>query len=336
MVVYNDANGKRTSQMKGNNMATEKKNNATGKASDKFNIYQEVTDRIIEQLKNGEIPWNKPWTGIANGAFNRVSKKPYSLLNQMLLLHDGEYATYKQWSELGGQVRKGEKSEIVVFWKIIQIEDESSNPAGADNSKGEKKKKKSIPILKYYRVFHISQVDGVEPLENGIATEHEPIEEAEKIKREYMEREGLQIKNVLSNSAFYSPMGDYINMPLMEQFTDINEYYSTLFHETVHSTGHKSRLDRFGNDTKLAAFGSQDYSKEELVAELGSSFLMNHIGIDTEKTFKNSAAYIQGWLAALSNDNRLIVSAASRAEKAVNYILNGKENKNEVEVNIAA
>ena len=293
---------------------------AEKKTSGKFNIYQEVTDRIIEQLKNGEIPWNKPWTDIASGAFNRVSKKPYSLLNQMLLLHDGEYATYKQWAELGGQVRKGEKSEIVVFWKIVQIEE--------DNSNGEKEKK-SIPILKYYRVFHISQVDGVEPLTiNPI--EHEPIEEAERIKREYMEREGLQIKNVLSNSAFYSPMGDYINMPLMEQFTDINEYYSTLFHEATHSTGHKNRLNRFGNDTKLAAFGSQDYSKEELVAELGASFLMNHIGIDTDKTFKNSAAYIQGWLAALSNDNRLIVSAASRAEKAVKFILEGNESNAEV------
>ena len=287
--------------LKGKNMAKEK-----------FNIYQEVTDRIIEQLKAGTIPWNKPWTGLASGAYNRVSKKPYSLLNQMLLKHDGEYASYKQWQKLGGQVKKGEKSEIVVFWKIVQIEEE--------NSKGELKKK-SVPILKYYRVFHISQVEGVEPLTASAMIEHEPIEVAEKIKNEYMKREGLQIKNVLSNQAFYSPMGDYISMPLMEQFPDVNEYYSTLFHECVHSSGHKDRLNRFSNDTKLAAFGSPDYSKEELVAELGSSFIMSHCGIETENTFRNSAAYIQGWLAALSNDNRLIVSAASRAEKAAKYIL---------------
>lgn len=285
----------------------------------KFSIYQEVTNRIIEQLKQGEIPWNKPWTGISSGAYNRVSKKPYSLLNQMLLKHEGEYASYKQWANLGGQVRKGEKSEIVVFWKIVQIEEE--------DSKGEMKKK-SIPILKYYRVFHVSQVDGVEPLDNHVAVEHEPIEVAEKVKRGYMDREGLDIRNVLSNQAFYSPMGDYINMPLMEQFMDVNEYYSTLFHECVHSSGHKDRLNRFGSDTKLAAFGSPDYSKEELVAELGSSFIMSHCGIETENTFRNSAAYIQGWLAALSNDSRLIVSAASRAEKAAKYILGDIEVEN--------
>lgn len=297
-------------------------------AKEKFNIYQEVTNRIIEQLKEGTVPWNKPWTGIASGAYNRVSKKPYSLLNQMLLKHEGEYASYKQWQKLGGQVRKGEKSEIVVFWKIVQIEDE--------NDSGEMKKK-SIPILKYYRVFHISQVDGVEPLSAGAAIEHEPIEVAENIKIEYMKREGLSIRNVLSNSAFYSPMGDYINMPLMEQFTDINEYYSTLFHECVHSSGHRDRLNRFGNDTKLAAFGSPDYSKEELVAELGSSFIMSHCGIETENTFRNSAAYIQGWLAALANDNRLIVSAASRAEKAARYILGeAAENGNDGEADDSA
>ena len=295
-------------------------------AEKKFNIYQEVTDRIIEQLKNGEIPWHKPWSGIASGAFNRVSKKPYSLLNQMLLMHDGEYATYKQWTDLGGQVRKGEKSEIVVFWKIIKVEDtDSKNEVVA----------KYVPILKYYRVFHISQVDGVEPLTIN-PVEHEPIEEAENIKSNYIEREEIGIHETMSNEAYYSPACDYIVVPCKEQFKDLNEFYSTLFHEMIHSTGHRDRLKRFGIDQKIAAFGSQDYSKEELVAELGSAMLMSSIGIDTEKTFKNSAAYIQGWLAALSNDNRLIVSAASRAEKAVNYVLNGKDDNKDAEEDIAA
>lgn len=303
------------------NKATYLKGKNMAKTGEKFNIYQEVTDRIIEQLKAGTIPWNKPWTGLASGAYNRVSKKPYSLLNQMLLKHDGEYASYKQWQKLGGQVKKGEKSEIVVFWKIVQIEEE--------NAKGELKKK-SVPILKYYRVFHISQVEGVEPLSAGALIEHEPIEVAERVKNEYMKREGLQIKNVLSNSAFYSPMGDYINMPLMEQFPDVNEYYSTLFHEMSHSTMSENRLNRVGN-MKIAAFGDEDYSLEELTAELSSAFLMSHCGIETGATFKNSAAYIQGWIAALSNDNRMIVSASSRGEKAAKYILWGKDMKPDVE-----
>lgn len=310
-------------------MATNK--NTNGK-TDKFDIYQEVTDRIIEQLKEGNIPWNKPWTCVSNsvvsGAFNRVTKKPYSLLNQMLLMHEGEYASYKQWQSLGGQVRKGEKSEIVVFWKIIQTDDVDSD-GNVRTDKNGNVKKKSVPILKYYRVFHISQVDGVEPLEIDDSTYigHEPIEVAENIKLDFMQREDISIREVEGDRAFYSVVCDHIVTPLMEQFSDVAEYYSTLFHECCHATGAKHRLGRFDMSAKIAAFGTPDYSKEELVAECGSAMLMSHCGIETDVTFRNSAAYIQGWLAALSNDKRLIVSAASRAEKAAKWVLYGKDMK---------
>lgn len=280
----------------------------------KCNVYEMVTNRIIDQLSKGEIPWHKPWHGINSGAYNRVSKKPYSLMNQMLLSHDGEYATYKQWQDMGGQVRKGEKAEIVVFWKMIKVEDEKDGET----------REKNIPMLRYYSVFHVSQVDGVEPLDID-AVEHEPIAEAEKIKTDYMEREGIEIKEIFSNDAFYSPMGDFINIPSKEQYTDINEFYSTMFHEMTHSTGAETRLNRFNKNEKLAKFGSEDYSKEELVAELGASFLMNSVGIETPKTFKNSAAYIQSWLNVLKNDPKMIVSAAGKAEKAVEFIVTGKK-----------
>ncbi len=283
--------------------------------AEKFNIYQEITNRIISQLENGEIPWTKPWSGVRTGAFNRVSKKTYSLLNQMLLKYDGEYATYKQWSDLGGTVRKGEKSEIVVFWKPLEKEE--------TNSKGEKVKT-VIPYLRYINVFHISQVDGVEPLKKAEVI-HESVEEAEKIKLDYEEKERILINETASNNAFYSPSKDFIQIPCREQYEDIMEFYSTLFHEMVHSTGHKNRLGRFNEEYKAVAFGSADYSKEELVAEIGSATLMNVIGIETAKTFKNSAAYIQNWLKVLKNDNKFIVSASSRAEKAVKYILGEKE-----------
>ncbi len=118
-------------------------------------IYEMVTDRIINQLEQGVIPWQKPWTGVRSGAYNRISKKSYSLLNQMLLQHDGEYATFKQWQDLGGHVRKGEKSEIVTFWKIQPVEEEQEDGT---------KVVKQIPLLRYFNVFHISQVNGVEPL----------------------------------------------------------------------------------------------------------------------------------------------------------------------------
>lgn len=277
-----------------------------------FNIYQEITNRIIEQLEQGYIPWMKPWSGVKEGAFNRITKKPYSLLNQMLLKHEGEYASFKQWSNLGGKIKKGEKSEMVVFWKVLHKEE--------TNSQGEKVDK-FIPMLRYINVFHISQVEGVEPLNKDELKENKPIEEAEKIKNDYVKRENFLIQERITNEAFYSPLRDFIQVPCKEQYNNVIEFYSTLFHEMIHSTGHMSRLGRFDEHSKLAAFGSEDYSKEELIAEIGSATLMNVVGIETEKTFKNSAAYIQSWLRVLKNDNKFIVSASSKAEKAVKYIL---------------
>lgn len=277
----------------------------------KKDIYEMVTDRIIEQLEKGYIPWQKPWTGVHDGAYNKISNKPYSLLNQMLLSKTGEYASFKQWTELGGHIRKGEKAEIVTFWKIQQIEEE--------NEDGEKIIKQ-LPLLRYYNVFHISQVEGVEPKSIDL-NELQPIEEAERIKTEYMQREHIKILEKVTDRAFYSPSLDYIQIPCKEQYQNIEEFYSTLFHEMTHSTGHKVRLDR--EDVKdCMYFGSENYSKEELCAELGSAFLINKLGIASSKSFSNSTAYIQSWLRVLKNDKKFIISASSRAEKAVKYILN--------------
>lgn len=277
-------------------------------------VYEMVTNRIIEQLENNIIPWQKPWTGIKSGAYNRVSKKSYSLLNQILLKNQGEYATFKQWSDLGGHVRKGEKSEIIVFWKVLPVEETQEDGT---------KIVKQIPLLKYINVFHISQVEGVEPLQKNELHDIEPIEKAESILTDYWTREHITIEHTASDRAYYSPSMDLIHLPLFEQFTDANEYYSTAFHESIHSTMKESRCNRAEErKNKLVAFGSDEYSKEELVAELGSVSLMNIIGIETKKSFKNSTAYIQSWIRVLKNDVKFIVSASSKAEKAVNYILN--------------
>lgn len=277
-----------------------------------MNVYEMVTERIIEQLENGVIPWQKPWTGTKSGAYNRVSRKPYSILNQMILQHSGEYATFKQWTEAGGHIRKGEKSEIVTFWKIQLIEEEEEDGTKA---------KKQIPMLRYYHVFHISQVDGVEPKEKIELQELEPIEEAERVKREYMDREHLKIYEKITDKAFYTPTFDYIEIPCKEQYKNVEEFYSTLFHEMIHSTGYYKRLNRLESGAN-AGFGSETYSKEELTAEIGSAMILNRLGIETEKTFKNSSAYIQNWLQVLKNDNKFIISASSRSEKAVKYIFN--------------
>lgn len=277
-------------------------------------VYEMVTERIIDQLENGVVPWQKPWTGIRSGAYNRVSKKPYSLLNQMLLRFDGEYATFKQWQDLGGHVRKGEHAQIVVFWKIQPVEEEQEDGT---------KTVKHIPLLRYYNVFHISQVEGVEPLPREKLNDIEPIEKAENVLSDYWSRENITVEHAAGDRAYYSPGRDLIHLPLFEQFTNANEYYSTAFHESVHSTLKEDRCNRAEDrNGKLVAFGSEEYSKEELVAEIGSASLMNIMGIETEKSFRNNAAYIKNWLSVLKNDVRFIVSASGKAEKAVRYILN--------------
>lgn len=278
-----------------------------------INVYELVTNRIIEQLENNIIPWEKPWSGTIDGAFNRVSKKPYSILNQMLLKYNGEYATFKQWQELGGHIRKAEKSEIIVFWKMYPIKEKQDD--GTEIIK-------TIPLLKYINVFHISQVDGVEPLKQKVTHDIEPIDKAEKILNDYWNRENITIEHVKGDKAFYSPMFDKIQLPLFKQFKQSEDYYSTAFHESVHSTMKTSRCNRQEDRKgKVVSFASDEYSKEELCAEIGSAQLMNIVGIETTKSFRNSTAYIQSWLKVLRNDNKFIVSASSKAEKAVNYIL---------------
>lgn len=283
-------------------------------------VYEMVTERIIAELEKGEIPWQKPWTGLNGeraGAWSRSTGRAYSLLNQMLLGKAGEWLTFRQCTAAGGKVRKGEKASMVVFWKYIAVDDE-----GEKDENGQPVKKE-IPILRYYNVFHIDQCDGIEAKYKAAEIgRFDPIAEAQAIADEYSEREHLTIDHVAGDEAFYSPARDCIQLPLREMFPENREYYSTLFHEMVHSTGHKSRLNRL-NRPGNAGFGSEDYSKEERVAEIGAAALMNRAGIETEKTLRNSAAYVQSWLRALRNDTRMIVSAASRAEKAVNYIVNG-------------
>lgn len=291
-------------------------------------LYAEITNKVIEQLKAGTIPWHKPWhTGDNKGAFNRVTKKPYSLLNQICLLHTGEYASYDQWQSLGGKIRKGEKSEMVVFWKPWQtknpnfkgyITDEDGKLQAIDGEK----EFKTIYLLRYYRVFHISQVDGVEPLKIDDYEEFETptIDRIEDVIKAYADGTNLKIQNTDTKGAYYSPSLDYVNVPPIENFESNDEYYSTMFHELTHSTGNGKRLKRDGFD-KVVIFGSEDYSKEELVAELGSQFICSQLGISTEKTFQNSSAYIRSWIKKLQDDTKMIVQASTKAQKACEYLL---------------
>ena len=277
-------------------------------------LKEKLTNRIIEKMEQGIIPWSKEWGGVINGAYSRTTKKPYSLINQMLLGEEGEYLTFNEIKKLGGNVKKGAKAREVVFYKPYLIAEEKTNEVTGEVEKTEK----LIPLLKSYYVFHINDTTGIEPL-SFKKNDFNPIEEAEKISSNYLSRENIKLNLLVQNNAYYSPRNDEITLPIKEQFKSSEAYYSTLFHEMTHSTGHESRLNRFEN--KISFFGSEDYSKEELVAELGSSLAMAYLGIETKRTFNNSVAYLQSWIRALKNDVNLIFTASAKAEKAFNYIL---------------
>lgn len=275
-----------------------------------FDLYQEITNRIMTQLEQGIIPWLKPWVG-TGAAIKHSSGESYSFLNQMLLGRPGEWLTFKQVQQEGGKVRKGEKSRIVVFWKWIEQKNEETGET------------KNVPFLRYYSVFHIDQCEGIKAKHTKEAPAvAKPDEAAEIIIKNYLTKSGVHLIHDAGDRAYYHPSTDRVVLPMMDQFNSTAEYYSTAFHELAHSTGHESRLNRIA---KVAAFGSEDYSKEELVAEIGAAALNAHAGLETPESFRNSAGYIQNWLKALKNDKRLIVSASGKAEKAVELIL-GEEN----------
>lgn len=268
-------------------------------------IYEMVTNTIIEKLEEGTIPWNQPFE---NGtAVNWKTQKPYRGINA-ILLSGGEYATFKQIKESGGKVKKGEKSHLVVFWKLSKYkkEDEKTGEETVEN----------VPLLRYYRVFKVGeQTEGIEPKQKRKNYEHNPIESAEKLINEYMGKPTITFKN---DGAYYQPFFDKVNVPPKSSFPKVHDFYSVLFHELVHSTGHPERLNREGI-TNFDKFGSERYSKEELVAEIGASMLCGLAGIET-KTIDNSASYIQSWLQALKNDKTMVVKSAQQAQKACDYI----------------
>ena len=265
-------------------------------------IYEMVTERIVSLLEQGVVPWRRPWRNGA--AVNWLTQKPYRGVNQ-LLLDAGEYATAKKIFEAGGRIKKGAKGHFVIFWKMFETEDPETG------------EKKTVPLLRYYKVFNIlTQCEGLQSKRFEEEYEHDPIEEAEAIVLGYVDKPKLSFQ---SGRAFYSPGQDLISVPPLADFRQREEYYCALFHEMVHSTGHAKRLNRKGI-TEMNAFGDEVYSEEELVAELGAAMLCGVSGIDNS-TIENSAAYINGWLRVLKNDQRLITLAAAKAQRAADYIL---------------
>lgn len=307
-------------------------NTRTSATAHRVDSYEAITNRIIDAMKQGKCPWRRPWNGGSAGYISYNTGKPYSLLNQILLLLDekdpDEYLTFKQVKDAGGRVKKGAKASTIYFYKQLHYEVDATDENGnviINPETGEPEKLVSNPIyLKGYQVFALADTEGVarKHTQDFTPSNAQPIEAAQAIIDNYYSSPGApQLKVQFSGRAFYAPTADRVVCPELSQFDKPEMYYSTLFHESVHSTGHESRLARLKSDN-LAAFGSDDYSREELVAEIGAAFLINRAGIDCEAAFSNSVAYLQGWIKHLSAKKRDFAIACAQAEKAVNYILN--------------
>ncbi len=294
--------------------------------SKSFDIAQHITDQIVKAIEAGAGEWKMPWHKVGGAMVapvNVTSGKPYRGMNTWLLMAAAQelgfssnvWGTYKAWGAKGAQVKKGEKSTMVIFWKRSDYK--------VTNEAGEKEDKKGL-LLRYYNVFNASQVEGYEPKAVPVLSTEQRIENAEA----FFNGLDTVVKHG-GNRAFYIPSQDYVQLPEFVQFKTPEGYYATRGHETIHWTGHETRNDRSLNTTR---FGNEAYAFEELIAELGSAFLCAHLGI-TNDPRPDHAQYIQGWLKALKGDKKAVFHAASKAQAALDFLTKQEE---EVEMEEAA
>ena len=284
-----------------------------------FDLYQTITDKIISLLDQGTVPWRRPIRRTAAGdgfPKSMATGKPYRGINVFLLAatswikgYDSSYwATFNQVKETNASVRKGEKSTLVVFWKEWTVEDKNN---------GEEKK---VPLLRHFNVFNAEQCEGLKApdaivIDGPPPPPFVPLDECERIIAGYANPPTIEHGG---SRACYLPREDKIEIAKPERFVSGEDYYATLFHEVAHSTGHERRLNR--QEGMASLFGDENYSKEELVAELGAAFLAATAGI-SPPTIDNAAAYIRGWSKAFKEDKKLIVSAAGAAQRAADHVL---------------
>lgn len=292
--------------------------------SKKFDIYQSVTNRIVEALERGARPWNRPWRTLPGDGVprNAVSGRPYHGINVMLLwgaaqlrgFSSQRWLTYRQAREAGGHVRKGETGELVVFWKFLRKEkhDEEGHPVlDAEGNPVEE----TVPIARGYWVFNVEQCEGLPEAVAGLSPVEDPEWDPVPGAEAFVAATGAEIHHG-GNRAFYAPHADRIQMPPRERFEEQDTYYGTLLHELTHWTGHGSRLGR-----RFDRFGSEAYAFEELVAELGAAFLCARLGLASEPR-EDHAGYIDHWLEVLKKDKKAVFTAASAARSAVEYLEN--------------
>lgn len=282
-------------------------------------VYEIVRDNLVKKLESAikeeqTFRWVKPWNSISIPK-NFITKKTYRGINLLLLDDPGFYITFKQLTELQKKypflkLKKGSKKQMVVFWSFSKNEKDEDNDGEV---------KKSAPIFRYYNVFNQKDIEGFDkiiPDEYKASNLEMPDDMAARICSKWSEI--VNITDVDIDRAYYSPSLDCIKVPPIDCYNNVNEYFATKFHEMIHSTGHKDRLNRFEEGSY---FGNTPYSKEELVAEIGAQMLMAECGLEDDKVNDNSVAYLKSWLKALKNDITLITNAAQNAQKACDYII---------------
>lgn len=270
----------------------------------KNSILEKVNEKIKSNLEDGEIPWKRPWVlGLPK---NYISKKPYNGFNFIVLATNNyptpDYISFLQCKKLGEQVLKGEKGHMIIFWKIIEVKNNDDKEIA------------TIPIMRYHKVFNVSQTtlwDAKKPNIEVKITKCTDI---------YKNLPIGYIYRVNTMAAYYDPVLDFVSYPPLKYFDSEEEWRATGFHELIHWTGHKERLNR----NMEGHFGDHSYSLEELIAEMGTAYLCGLCGI-SQKVISNSSAYIKGWLKKADKEVDLFTNAASEARKAVDYILNEKD-----------
>jgi antirestriction protein ArdC len=283
--------------------------------TEKFDIYKMVNESLLAALDKGINPWKKTWKRLKEkgSPCNLENGRNYNgvnLVNLSLLSDSNYFLTFKQIKKLGGSLKAGTQGLPIVFWNFSKIEDEESG------------KMKKIAYLKYYKVFPICKVSGekINTLMEKRESEFEKIEPSNPSEtlQAYLQREKIDLEHG-GFQACYSPTLDRVKMPHEQSFESSDSYNQVLSHEIIHSTGHKGRFDRFKKGDR---FGSENYSFEELIAEIGSCFLMAKMNMNPD--FDNSASYLKGWSESISNNPRWFVQASGKAEKASNYIFDAE------------
>lgn len=277
-------------------------------------IYENVTKTIIAALKQGVVPWKKPWHQGQSVPVNATTNRPYRGVNTFLLsissFADNRWLTLKQANELGGAVKPGEKATSVIFWKRWNPKaPEGEQVSGVS---------REVPLLRYFRVFNAEQCVGL-----SLPELHKPDEYTEHVRSQLAELLIEHMPNKPSiaeggDTAWYRPADDHVQVPKLEAFKSADAFYATLFHELGHATGHEKRLNRSGVTGRIL-FGSGEYSKEELVAELTSAFCAATVSLD-DRLIGDAASYINGWLGVLKADPKVVVIAAAQAQKAADHI----------------